>query len=76
MRFIFMLSGVMTYILLFVMATVAMFGDPSLSSLKGIPWAIDTSEHRLLLLIAVGVLCPAFTILAVPTFGQGRSSSK
>lgn len=61
-RLILMLASVLTYTLLFVMATVAMFGDPSLSSLKGISWAINTPEHRLLLLIAVAVLCPVFTI--------------
>lgn len=53
-----------SYVLLFCIAAISMMGDPSLSALDGLSWALDTPEHRLKTLIVLGAACPIGVVMA------------
>lgn len=57
---LYFLLAIICYITLFCIAATAALGDSSLSTLKGISWALDTPDHKFMSIFGLGVACPFF----------------
>lgn len=58
----FLLVGTASHVILILLAALALF-EGDVATLAGLSWALDTAQHRFVLLLAVATLGPVSALL-------------